>query len=233
MKFRNASGFTLIELLIVVAIIAILASIAVPNFLEAQVRAKTSAAKATLRTLATGLEAYAVDNNSYPYSESNGATIWMPAGGVPRNNLANVRCGGLTSPIAYLSSIPDDPFKHPIDGVLVVAPVYYERAGFGMLEGALLDGLTTFREVLVPADAVGTSRLDGTGADTAVQRDTDTPARWVLFSLGPDLDNHVKQPGGTGHITKSRYHLANRYDPSNGTVSSGNIIRFPGGTNIP
>ena len=59
-------GFTLIELLIVIAIIAILAAIAVPNFLEAQTRAKVSRVKADQRSLATGLEAYYVDNNNYP-----------------------------------------------------------------------------------------------------------------------------------------------------------------------
>ncbi len=59
-------GFTLIELLIVIAIIAILAAIAVPNFLEAQVRAKVSRVKADQRSLATGLESYYIDNNSYP-----------------------------------------------------------------------------------------------------------------------------------------------------------------------
>jgi prepilin-type N-terminal cleavage/methylation domain-containing protein len=59
-------GFTLIELLIVIAIIAILAAIAVPNFLEAQTRAKVARVKSDQRSLATGLEAYYVDNNNYP-----------------------------------------------------------------------------------------------------------------------------------------------------------------------
>ena len=61
------SGFTLIELLIVVAIIAILAAIAVPNFLEAQTRAKVSRCKADMASVATAIESYCVDNAHYPF----------------------------------------------------------------------------------------------------------------------------------------------------------------------
>ena len=65
-RFFPAPAFTLIELLIVVAIIAILAAIAVPNFLEASIRSKTSRAKADMRSIATALESYIVDYNEYP-----------------------------------------------------------------------------------------------------------------------------------------------------------------------
>ena len=54
-------AFTLIELLIVVAIIAILAAIAVPNFIEAQIRAKVSRVNADMRAISTALEAYCTD----------------------------------------------------------------------------------------------------------------------------------------------------------------------------
>src|SRR5271156_4666163 len=62
----NKKGFTLIELLIVVAIIAILAAIAIPNFLQAQVRAKVSRTQADMASMATAIEAYCVDNSWYP-----------------------------------------------------------------------------------------------------------------------------------------------------------------------
>lgn len=62
----NRRAFTLIELLIVVAIISILAAIAVPNFLSAQVRAKNTRAIADLRELFVAYESYYTDHQTYP-----------------------------------------------------------------------------------------------------------------------------------------------------------------------
>ena len=51
-------GFTLVEIMIVVAIIALLAAIAIPNLLRARHNANESAAIAGLRTVSTALESY-------------------------------------------------------------------------------------------------------------------------------------------------------------------------------
>ena len=94
------NAFTLIELLIVVAIIGILAVIAVPNFLNAQTRAKLARVQSDLRSTEMALEAYHIDNNRYPFPFTR-----------PPNRLINV--WELTTPIAYMTSINhlDDPFK--------------------------------------------------------------------------------------------------------------------------
>lgn len=102
MKARS-NAFTLIELLIVVAIIGILAAIAVPNFLNAQIRAKVSRAYADLRTLSTALESYNVDNNAYP-----GGKFWDTPSWWAKHSY---RFRPLTTPVAYLSTVPMDPFQ--------------------------------------------------------------------------------------------------------------------------
>ena len=63
----NRKGFTLVEIMIVVAIIALLAAIAIPNLLSARMTANTAAAKANIRSLSTACETYSTANNgSYP-----------------------------------------------------------------------------------------------------------------------------------------------------------------------
>jgi type II secretion system protein G len=59
-------GFTLLEMMVVVAIIAILAGILIPNFTRARAQAATSACMANEKTIATALELYYTDHQSYP-----------------------------------------------------------------------------------------------------------------------------------------------------------------------
>ncbi|MDE2482419.1 MAG: prepilin-type N-terminal cleavage/methylation domain-containing protein [bacterium] len=59
-------GFTLIEMMVVVAIIAILVAILVPNFIRARAQAQTAACEANLKEIATALELYQTDHEAYP-----------------------------------------------------------------------------------------------------------------------------------------------------------------------
>ena len=90
---RNRS-FTLIELLIVVAIIGILAAIAVPNFLNAQVRAKVSRSRANEDALYKAMQMYVMDRNA-----------------VPRHEDTPTQHNRFTTPISYISSPVQDIFQ--------------------------------------------------------------------------------------------------------------------------
>jgi len=115
----HRKAFTLIELLIVVAIIAILAAIAIPNFLQAQTRAKVSRAQADIRSILTALESYRVDHNAYPsyhYAYQPGVDHELPGmfmGGYVENVNQPEEFDGrnpLTTPTSYVTSFPEDPF---------------------------------------------------------------------------------------------------------------------------
>ena len=70
-------GFTLVEIMIVVAIIALLAAIAIPNLLRARISANDALAKSTLRSLSTSAETFATANSgNYPteITDLTGAT---------------------------------------------------------------------------------------------------------------------------------------------------------------
>jgi type IV pilus assembly protein PilA len=84
---RKEQGFTLIELMIVVAIIGILAAIAIPNFLQYQMRARQSEARSNLGGIRTNLTAFAGERGCYLATTAiwptpaQGATGGLPAGG--------------------------------------------------------------------------------------------------------------------------------------------------------
>lgn len=88
--YTGERGFTLIELMIVVAIIAILAGILIPNFVNARAQAQTSACESNLRAIATAMELYYSDNGRYP-----------DAGAIP--DALN------SGTVAYLNNTPRDP----------------------------------------------------------------------------------------------------------------------------
>ena len=73
---RAHRGFTLIELMVVIAIIAILAAILIPNFMHARAQSQTSACVANEKQIATAVEEYAVDHNgSYGSSGAVNSTL--------------------------------------------------------------------------------------------------------------------------------------------------------------
>ncbi len=171
-------AFTLIELLVVVAIIAILAANALPNFRAAQVSSTVSRAKAEMRTLTTALESYRVDTNQYPEDY---------AAAVPKH----YGLGRLTSPVAYITTVPLDVFGG-----------YFDSS----------------RGVFVKSYTLGTAP-------------NDRPVRYALASVGPDLQDNTSPlfdyPGYSPSIWENpasgyKYY---RYDPTNGTISLGDIVR--------
>ena len=133
-------GFTLIELLIVIAIIAILALIAVPNFLEAQSRAKVARIQSDMRVVVQAMMAYYMDQGMVPPDgNDNEGVPWGPYDfqretGIPpdmtykpgynyRSLTKFAPFNYLTTPMAYMSSVPIDAFSS-------VMPFTYDTRGY-------------------------------------------------------------------------------------------------------
>jgi type II secretion system protein G len=204
---KSRSAFTLIELLIVVAIIAILAAIAVPNFLEAQTRAKVSRVYADFRTIGTALEAYAVDNRDYPNSHNpgTGAAAWLEP--------PNRRLRKLTTPLAYMTKVPGpSPFVSSQDPADFRFEFQYSNQE---------DLLRVF-----PQDGSYPNCWYRVAAGLEPQADNTNPPfsegpKWMILDRGPDA-RYFFDWAGTGQTWME---TTVWYDPSNGTVSEGEIGR--------
>ena len=67
---RDRRGFNLIELVVVMAIVSLLVSLALPNLIETMHRSRQSKTIADLRALGNALERYAVQTAAYPEVEN-------------------------------------------------------------------------------------------------------------------------------------------------------------------
>jgi len=198
MSARPRNAFTLIELLIVVAIIAILALIAVPNFLEAQTRAKVSRAKNDLRSLAVATQIYRLDNNAWPFNPQ-----------YPRPHHQDIvqahnwpwqygHWFSLTTPIAYVNAVPHDTFWRTYNPHWDIWRDYYRVWNIG-----------------------GPDRPTNEWGGLSTHNLARNGVQILMASVGPDKVEDVSdgdaagQGIGTGGITI--------YDATNGTVSWGDI----------
>jgi prepilin-type N-terminal cleavage/methylation domain-containing protein len=203
-------AFTLIELLIVVAIIAILAAIAVPNFLEAQVRSKVSRVKSDMRTVATGLESYKVDVNRYPPDFSDYYIDQVTRKEHLRSFLGRLKY--LTSPVAYLAALPEDSFAIPLaEGSLQGSAAYRER---GVAGGPLIRPFAFDYAHFDRTMSGSTAGLDNP-SNWARFTSNVGAVEWGLSSPGPDVTTY-------NFLGSEGYRV---YDPSNGSISAGQIVR--------
>lgn len=229
---RPTRGFTLIELLFVVAIIAILAGISVPNFLEAQTRSKLARMQCDMSAMRAAIRAYSAQEDAYPPNSPDhrrqlrelrrlapqnqeGAGTdddsvmgpeLMPS---PPDNAAK------KDPCAFIEETGQDLVRltTPVAWLASMLPVdcfggKYRRLGYsGHYEPTYVAYL----------DLHGAT-LDKNNKETSATKTLMNGAGFLLVSAGPDSTLNLRNPydfSPSGRIL---------YDPTNGTSSAGDLI---------
>ncbi len=197
-------AFTLIELLIVVAIIGILAAIAVPNFINAQVRAKVARVTSDLKAVGSACEMYHLDQPGYPAKiVTTGFGTWLS------HDMNAEMLDLLTTPVAYISnSRLVNPFG-PISGQNQWnTRGYYQYHGY---EHPHFEGSKLYRDMFI---------IFSFGPDRK-----SSSLDWIfgqILNNGLSIDEAMSWSGGTnGYYNEPNGALV--YNPSNGIQSQGDV----------
>ncbi|MDX9753947.1 MAG: prepilin-type N-terminal cleavage/methylation domain-containing protein [bacterium] len=213
-------GFTLIELLIVVAIIGILAAIAVPNFMNAQIRAKIARCYSDMKAMSTAIKSLQIDTNHLPIDGWDDDTtegrkilkeVFNGVGDFPEaERKTSHYLAVLTSPVSYMSSVPLDPFmSQAMDEA---------NRGFG-------SPFDTYIYADVDPRIPGTNQGIQALSSPLAEEFGITPLKtgeFAIIGLGPD--------GVAGVGTSGTYGSRGfPYNSSNGLISAGDVVMTSGG----
>ncbi len=229
----SGKGFTLIELLIVIAIILILIAIALPNFLEARIRAQVTSAKGELRSLQNAVTSYCVDRKIPPADGFERSGFW----GLPLDpRYGNAAIEGdltiwaqITTPVKYVTNLPRDEFmaadkgfntdpRYPANNVYR----YYSRGWRCLAAGnSFVTGSSKGKSYACNVAPAARGRYTPSPFDP----DVAYAGSYIMLSPGPDRFHNAGEWAmyrpllsyGGGEFT---------YSPTNGTVSSGDISAY-------
>lgn len=263
---NGARAFTLLELLVVVGIISILAAIAIPNFLDAQARAKVARVKSDLRTLNMAIESFVNDHNDLPYAHSF----------CDDHQVFETRYMGwisflwqLSTPVAYLSTtMQRDPFIRTLGHthlpygdptvlpqnprlsqlhVFPEAPPTITAATIYIPPNDLNDPTFTYLYARYDYEDTMDPYSHGFAYYNRGYRTQTRRPKYFLTSVGPDgisgpdiytrkmwptlayvRENEIPQETDYKSNAEEMNNLLLRwqYDPSNGALSSGDIVRY-------
>jgi len=220
-------AFTLIELLIVIAIILILIAIALPNFLEAQIRAKVANAAAEMRSLDTAIASYLMDHKRYPGDGFEVGDFGFVAGAEGNPGM----WAQLTTPVAYYTGIPVDEFL----------PASYATDDAGQGAGARdprnnvyrfyadgwrcrASGNSPVRPPGQPEQCLVSPAAKGKITPIPFDPDVAYAGKWIVLSAGPDQEHSYGEwEMWRPSLTSGHWRT---YSATNGTRSYGDIVRW-------
>jgi len=224
---HSRNGFTLIELLIVIAIILILIAIALPNFLEAQIRARVVNSQGELRSLETAIISYSLDHKRHMADGTE-----LAEAGYPINSSEGDRFvySQLTTPSAYVKAIPLDEFNsadRAVDDAGAGAGTrnvnnnvyrYYAARWRCRASGHNAPNPSAISEACSASNSRGI--VNGYPFDPELAY----AGRWIVVSPGPYRSHGY----GEWIMYKPQIQAGNprTYSPTNGTVSYGDLARY-------